>query len=229
MDAPVTEVLSVHEETPTVRSIRLRRPPSFAFQASQAARLVLQPGALSHPFSIASGPERPYLEFAARRSTSDFKRAFFALRPGDAVGILGPKGRFFLEESAPAVLIAAGIGITPMKSMLEHAADASLSTPITLLYGSHSPGEIAFREEIDELARRNSHVRVVHTVSQPDAGWTGRVGRLGPELLAEAGDAAGAVYYLAGPPSVVEETLRNLLALGVGRDRVKFEIFRGYQ
>lgn len=229
MDTHVTEVLSVHEETPTVRSIRLRRPPGFAFQASQAARLVLQPGALSHPFSIASGPERPYLEFAARRSTSDFKTAFFALRPGDTAEILGPKGRFLLEESAPAVLIAGGIGITPMKSMLEHAADAGLSTPITLLYGSHSPGEIAFKEEIDELARRNSHVRVVHTVSEPDAGWTGPVGRLGPELLAEAAERAGAFYYVAGPPGVVEGTLQNLQTLGVARDRVKFEIFRGYQ
>jgi ferredoxin-NADP reductase len=229
MDTHVTEVLSVHQETPTVRSIRLRRPPGFAFQASQAARLVLQPGALSHPFSIASGPERPYLEFAARRSTSDFKKAFFALRPGDTVEILGPKGRFLLEESAPAVLIAGGIGITPMKSMLEHAADAGLSTPVTLLYGSHSPGEIAFQEGIDELARRNSHVRVVHTVSEPGAGWTGRVGRIGPALLAEAAERAGALDYVAGPPGVVEETLRNLRELGVPGDRAKFEIFRGYQ
>jgi glycine betaine catabolism B len=229
METQVTEVLSVREETPTVRSIRLRRPPDFAFQASQAARLVLQPGALARPFSIASGPERPHLEFAARRSGSDFKRVFFALRPGDAVEILGPKGRFLLEEGAPAVLVAGGIGITPMKSMLEHAVDAELSTPITLLYGSRSPGEIAFRGEIDELARCNARIRVVHTVSEPDAGWTGRVGRLGPELLVEACEQAGAFYYVAGPPEMVEETLRNLQVLGVARERVKFEIFRGYR
>lgn len=229
METQVTEVLSVRGETPTVRSIRLRRPPDFAFQASQAARLVLQPGALARPFSIASGPERPHLEFAARRSGSDFKRAFFALRPGDAVGILGPKGRFLLEESTPAVLIAGGIGITPMKSMLEHAADAELTTPITLLYGSHSPGEIAFRGEIDELGRRNPRIRVLHTVSEPDAAWTGRVGRLGPDMLVEAGERASAFYYVAGPPGMVEETLRNLEALGIASERVKFEIFRGYQ
>jgi ferredoxin-NADP reductase len=127
------------------------------------------------------------------------------------------------------VLVAGGIGITPMKSMLEHAVDAELSTPITLLYGSHSPGEIAFRGEIDELARRNARIRVVHTVSQPDAGWTGRVGRLGAELLVEAGEQGGAIYYVAGPPEMVGETLRNLQALGVARERVKYEIFRGYQ
>lgn len=170
METVATEVLSVREETPTVRSVRLRRPPDFGFQASQAARLILQRGALAHPFSIASGPERPYLEFAARRSASDFKRAFFALQPGDEVEILCPKGRFFLEEGAPAVLVAGGIGITPMKSMLEHAGDAGLSTPITLLYGSHAPGEIAFREAIEELAHRNPRARVVYTVSEPDAG-----------------------------------------------------------
>lgn len=227
MDAVATDVLSVREETPTVRSIRLRRPPGFAFQASQAARLVLGPGDLSHPFSIASGPGRPYLEFAARRSESDFKRAFFALEPGDQVRILGPKGRFFLEEGAPAVLVAGGIGITPMKSMLEHAADAGLSTPITLLYGSRSPEEIAFRGAIDELARLNPHARIVYTVSEPDAGWTGRVGRLDAELLREA-SGPGAFWYVAGPPTMVQETLQSLKALGVEPERVKLEVFRGY-
>ena len=227
METVATEVLSVREETPTVHSIRLRRPPNFAFRASQAARLILQAGALARPFSIASGPDRPYLEFAARRSASDFKRAFFALQPGDEVEIVGPKGRFFLEEDAPAVLVAGGIGITPMKSMLEHAADAGLSTPITLLYGSHTPREIAFRGAIDELAHRNPRARIVYAVSEPDAGWTERVGRLGPELLREA-DGPGAIYYVAGPPTMVEEPLRNLQALGVAPERVKFEIFRGY-
>lgn len=223
-----TEVLSVNDETPTVRSVRLRRPPDFAFQASQAVRLTLQPGALAHPLSIASGPERPYIELAVRRSASDFKRAFFALRPGDRVEIFGPKGRFFLEESSPAVLVAGGIGITPMKSMLERAADAALATPITLLYGSHSPVEIVFRGAVDELARRNPRIRIVHTVSEPDASWTGRVGRLDRDLIGEAVQP-GAFCYVAGPPPMVDETLRHLQALGVPPDQVKYEIFRGYQ
>ncbi|HEY6004606.1 MAG TPA: hypothetical protein VIV57_17160 [Anaeromyxobacter sp.] len=64
----------------------------------------------ARPFSIASCPERPYLEFAARRSESELKRAFLALEPGDRVRISGPRGRFFLEEDAPGVLVAGGIG-----------------------------------------------------------------------------------------------------------------------
>ena len=228
MDAIATRVLSVRQETPTVRSVRLQRPPGFAFQASQAARLFLGPGDLSHPFSIASGPERPYLEFAARHSESDFKRIFFALRPGDEIRLLGPKGRFFLEEGSPAMLMAGGIGITPMKSMLEHAADAGLETPITLVYGNRSPEEIAFRAEIDELGRRDPQARIVYTVSEPDAGWAGRVGRLDAELLRREA-RPGAFWYLAGPPSMVQQTLDILKAMGVEPERVKFEVFRGYE
>jgi len=227
VEKQVTEVLSVHDEAPGVRSVRLRRPAGFAVTASQAARLILAQGTLAHPFSIASGPERPHLEFAARRSASDFKQAFFALRPGDEVEILGPKGNFTLQEDAPAVLVAGGIGITPMKSMLEHAADASLSTPITLLYGNHAPGDIAFRERLDELARSNPHLRIVHTLSAPEPSWTGRVGRLGAELL-EVEGRPDAIYYVAGPSGMVEATLEHLARLGVPRERVKFEIFRGY-
>jgi ferredoxin-NADP reductase len=228
MGDQATEVLSVREVTPAVRAIRLRRPAGFAFQASQAIRLTLHPGALAHPMSIASGPGRPYIEIASRRSKSDFKQAFFALRAGDRVDVFGPKGRFFLEEASPAVLVAGGIGITPMKSMLEHAADAGLSTPIALVYGNHAPGDIAFRAEIDELAAKNPRVRVLHTVSEPAPGWTGRVGRIDQELIRQAGDPGQALYYVAGPPPMVDETLRSLQALGVPPERVKYEIFRGY-
>jgi len=143
------------------------------------------------------------------------------------VQILGPKGAFFLDESAPAVLVAGGIGITPMKSMLEHAADAGLATPITLLYANHAPREIAFREVIDDLARRNPRSRIVYTVSEPGASWSGRVGRLGPEILGEVA-APAALYYVAGPPAMVQEALRSLQALGVPPERVKAEVFRGY-
>jgi len=160
----VVEVLAAGAETPTIRSIRLTRPEGFAFRTSQAVRIVL--GEEARPFSIASGPERNYLEFAARRSESEFKRAFFALAPGDKVRIIGPRGRFFLEEDVPGVLAAGGIGITPMRSMLQHAADARLTTPLTLICANHDPSEIAFRADVDALAHAVPGLRVLHTISQ---------------------------------------------------------------
>jgi len=222
-------VLLSKEETPNVRSIRVGKPEGFSFRASQAVRLTLSGtnGAVARPFSIASGPARPYLEFAARRSDSDFKRAFFALRPGDRVGILGPRGDFFFERNAPGVLVAAGIGITPLKSMLEYATDAALPSRMTLVYGSRHPDEIAFRHDLEAMARTNPNIEIVHTVTTSAEGWMGRVGRIDASLLRDASHDL-AVYYLAGPPTMVEHSYQALLSLGVSEQHIRYEVFRGY-
>jgi ferredoxin-NADP reductase len=221
------EVLGVHEETPSVRSIRVRRPPGFTFRASQAVRLTL--GGQTHPFSIASSPLREELEFAVRRTDSEFKRAFFALRPGDSLELLGPRGDFLLEPEAPAVLIAAGIGITPLKSMIEFAADAELGMALTLVYGNRSPEEIAFREPLEALSRSLPRFEIIHTVSQPGPAWTGRVGRIDAALLGEVSAARpGAIHYIAGPAGLVDDAAQALLVLGVAPERIRVERFRGY-
>jgi ferredoxin-NADP reductase len=224
----VVEVLAAGAETSTIRSIRLTRPAGFAFRTSQAARVVL--GDEARPMSIASGPERPYLEFAALRSDSAFKRAFFALAAGDEVRIMGPRGRFFLEEDAPGVLVAGGIGITPMRSMLQHAVDARLRTPLTLVYANHDPSQIAFGADVQALAHAVSGLRVLHTVSQADPGWAGRVGRVDAALLAEAAEGRpDAIFYAAGPPGFVERVLGAATSLGVPTERLRLEVFRNYE
>ncbi len=225
------EVLQTREETPSVRSIRLRKPAGFTFQASQAVLLTLNTpvGVTARPFSIASSPVRDYLEFAARRSSSDFKRAFFTLSTGDDVQIRGPRGHFLLRSHAPAVLVAAGIGITPLKSMIEYATDVRLSTPLTLVYGSHSLEEIVFQTDLDALAKANSNLDVVCSVSEPSGRWAGRVGRIDEGLLRETSrDRPDAIYYLAGPPTMVEQLHRAVLAIGIPDARILYEVFRGY-
>lgn len=225
-------VLQTKPETPSVKSIRLSRPNGFSFRASQAVRLTLRHshGAVARPFSIASSPTRAYLEFAARQSESEFKRAFFDLRTGDEVEIVGPRGDFFIEREVPGVLVAAGIGITPLKSMLEYATDVAWPTPLTLVYASHSPEEIAFRDDIQSLAQANPHLAIVHTVTNPSRHWTGRVGRIDATMLREVSDGLpDAIYYLAGPPGMVEEAYRATALLGVPESRIRYEVFRGYR
>jgi len=224
----VVEVRAALDPIPNVHAIRVDRPPGFEFRASQAVRLVL--GNEARPFSIASGPERPYLDFATRRSDSEFKRAFFALAPGDSVRIVGPRGRFLLEEDRPAVLVAGGIGITPLRSMLQHAADARLGTPLTLVYANREPSEIAFRAEVEAWANEVPDLRVLHIVSQPDLGWKGRVGRVDTDLLA-AGLAGrdGALFYVSGPPAFVQRVLEATVPLAIERGRIRIELFRNYE
>ena len=108
----------------------MERPQDFTFGATQFTflRLLTDEGMEARPMSLASSPTRPRLEYAVRVSDSPYKRAFGALQPGDEVLVFGPIGDFVLHESRPAILVAGGIGITPLKGMAEYAADRALPT-----------------------------------------------------------------------------------------------------
>ncbi len=229
----VTTVLEARAVTATMRLLRVAKPFGFEFQTSQAARLYLQTteGEQAHPLSISSSPTRDYLEFAAHQSPSAFKRAFFALTPGDKVGIDGPHGRFFLAPAHPAILIAGGVGITPLKSMIEYATDLRLALPLTLIYSNRTPGEIAFKSELDALARKNPNLDIVYTITRlaPAEAWDGRVGRIDANLLHDvSADPLDARYYVCGTASLVHATTDTLIALGVPPEHILQEQFRGY-
>jgi ferredoxin-NADP reductase len=222
-----------HAETPSVHLVRVAKPYGFDFKTSQAARLYLQTddGEQAHPLSISSSPTREYLEFAVRRSPTAFKRAFFALKSGDNVGIDGPHGRFFLDTERLAILIAGGIGITPLKSMIEYATDVQLETPMTLIYSNRVPHEVAFKDDIDAMAKRNPNLEIIYTTTRPEShhAWTHRTGRIDENLLRDVSShKPDARFYVCGTPNMVHDTIQLLLALGVPPEHILQEQFRGY-
>src|SRR2546427_11699364 len=110
-----TRVLSSKRLTPTTHGIRLEKPRGFAFRPVQYVGLEIstRDGSEEDPMSLASSPTRDYLEFGARISPSPWKEGFRALSPGDEVEVDGPYGRFVLDESRDAVVVAGGRGATP--------------------------------------------------------------------------------------------------------------------
>lgn len=226
-------VLSNRRETSTVHTVRFERPEGFAFAPVQFCGLELETdeGGVEYTMSLASSPTRPYLEFGARvASGSAWKRAFAALRPGDVAEVDGAYGHFVLDETRPAVLVAGGIGITPLRGMAQYAADTQMPHDVALAYGNRDETEIAYRAELDDLARANPRFRVLHTLTRPSPSWRGRTGRIDAALLREA--AAGMpdpTYYLCGLPGMVVDMARLLLDEGVPRDRIVHERFLGYE
>lgn len=228
-----TAVVSSRRLTSSAHAIQLKKPPGFSFLPTQFTFLSLETedGTEVRPMSIATSPTRPNLEYAVRESGSPFKRAFSSLRAGDEVGIAGPFGRFILDEDRPAVLVAGGIGITPLKGMAEYATDKRLPIPVRLIYSNRTVEETVYRKELEELERRNARLEVIRTITgEPPAGWTGSVGRISPELLrAATADLDEPVYYACGTPSMVFDVQMLLSGLGVPQDDVMVEAFRGYR
>ncbi|HEX9341049.1 MAG TPA: oxidoreductase [Thermoplasmata archaeon] len=219
--------------TPTTHAIQVEKPEAFEFRATQFTFLQLRTegGMDARPMSLATSPTRPHLEYAVRLSDSPYKRAFAALQPGDEVRVFGPIGDFVLHEKRPAVLLAGGIGVTPLKGMAEYAADKALPVDVRLVYSNRSQEEIVYRSELDALERQNPRFRVLHTLTRTVGdGWRGSSGRIGRELLREATRGlADPIYYVSGTPSMVVGTLRLLASLGVQEADVEVEAFRGYE
>jgi glycine betaine catabolism B len=231
-----TRVVSSRPLTPTTHGIRVEKPAGFTFEPTQFTFLQLETadGVDIRPMSLATSPTRPHLEYGVRVSPSAFKRAFAALQPGNAVMVQGPLGHYILDTSRPAVLVAGGIGITPLKGMAEYAADRRLSIPVRLVYSNRTVDEIVYREELEALEQGNPNFRVLWTLTRPEPGsWTGRAGRVaghsGTTLLAEAAEALDQpVYYLCGAPGFIQACFKSLVESGISEADIRFEVFRGY-
>jgi ferredoxin-NADP reductase len=211
-------------------AFRFEKPAGFSFKPGQSIRLALlepppEPNSAHRAFSLASAPFQDELVVATRmREASAYKRALQALPVGVKVGLTGPLGTMTLHEDStrPAVFIAGGIGITPFMSMLRQAAHDRLAHRLLLLYANRRPEDAAFLPELQSLERTNSNFRL-------QAIMTASAGRISGETVERfAGEIAHPVYYLAGPPSMVEGVTSVLRRIGVTDDDMQSEEFYGY-
>ncbi len=185
-------------------------------------------------FSIASSPSDPFILIATRMRGSAFKRTLAEVPLGTRVTFSGPMGSFTLSDDAarPVVLIAGGIGITPFRSMIKHAAEQRQPLALTLVYSNRTPEEAPFLDDLARWQTENPRFHFVPTMTKPEVSkgaWTGRTGYVDAAFLR---DALGALdrytFYVAGPPGMVDGVTRALADAGVIGDRIRTEEFSGY-
>ena len=231
------EVTEVKLETPSIVSVRLSLGgQSFPFKPGQYCLVSIPVGDRTEDraLSIASSPTRgDSVLFSTRGSESPYKNAFFSLKPGDLVSIMGPMGQFVFDGSSPlSVFLSGGIGITPLKSMVEFAADTKLEHRIILCFGNRSQDEIPFYQALVEASQSNLNIEIVNVISGSDAlqkGWTGPTGRINEALIRKFIDSpTEARYFICGPPGMVSGLIDMLETIKVPKDHINFEKFNGY-
>jgi ferredoxin-NADP reductase len=163
-----------------------------------------------------------------------YKHALASLAPGEPVRVEGPFGAMTLHKNAarPAVFIAGGIGITPFMSMLRTAAHDGFARDIVLIYSNRRPEDAAFLPELIQLARTHRRFKLVgtmtdmaHSVRQ----WGGETRMVDAALIREAvGELPEPVFYVVGPPAMVEAMRATLADAGIDEDDVRSEDFYGY-
>lgn len=150
---------------------------------------------------------------------------------GYSYPVIGPSGEFVLPTdpaaaATPLAFLAAGSGITPVMSMIETALRADPDRAITLVYASRRQSAIIFAQRLAALAAEHPGFTLTHVLSRPDAGWTGRTGRLDGQRAAQLLTARpDAEFYLCGPEQLMTDTAAALAAAAVPAGRVHQERF----
>ncbi|WP_344427810.1 ferredoxin reductase family protein [Pseudonocardia ailaonensis] len=227
-------VQAVRAENPTVTTLVLAptgRHGGLRFSPGQFAWVRLQRSAVEeHPFTIASSAHDPgHTEFTIR-GTGDFASSVRELRRGQSVWVDGPYGSFTCDSvpAAGLVLIAAGVGITPMMSMLRTAADRGDQRPHRLVSVARDTGDLLFRDELAML-RRYLDLEVTEVLRRPSGPWAGHTGEVDAALLTGVLSTLDPDvrhdYFLCGPPAMVADVLAALTALGIPDDRIHTEQF----
>jgi predicted ferric reductase len=167
------------------------------------------------------------IEFTIKQ-LGDFTSAVGEIAVGDKVWVDGPHGAFSPDhhKSRGLVLIAGGVGITPMISVLRSLAQRRDAREHLLFVSARALDELLFREEITELANVLP-LRVVELLNDPHDGWTGGVGYLTADVLTDHLPASRERldYFLCGSPSMVATVVAALRTLGIAPHHIHTEKF----
>ncbi len=232
-------VTEVRHDTASIATVVLspnrarhgRGPHTLSFAPGQFAwlRLARSRPSQEHPFTIASSAHDPdRMEFTLRH-TGDFSATLAGLTVGSKVYVDGPHGSFTPDPSAPGlVLIAAGVGMTPMMSMLRTLTDRHDRRPHRLIQAAGTEDDLLFRPELARMVGRLP-LSTLYLLRRPPPGWTGASGRVTAEMLRKflpgPPVSRSLHFYVCGPDGLIADAVAALADLKIPASHVHTEQF----
>jgi len=215
-------VASIHEEAPGVFSVvcsgrRLERLAVSGGQFFQWRFLTKDLWWHAHPYSLSALPRPPYIRVTVK-GLGDQSRAVSLLKPGTRVAVEGPYGAFthHARSSDRVVLIGAGVGITPLRALLE---DLPEWVEVTVIVRASSPEDIVHRDEVAGfVAHRGGQFHELVGSRHQVPFDASALGQLVPDL-------ARCDVYICGPEGFSNRVLSAARKLGVPRHRIHHEAF----
>ena len=214
-------LISSHDEVNNVRTF-IFETNSLAWVAGQSQAYVLPHAGETEKvnqrwFTISSAPFEGSINISTRISSSPFKQALNAMNPGDQIKTHSLAGSFIWEEvdSAPVVLVAAGIGITPFRSILLQRKFLGKPLNATLLYFNRT-SEIPFEEELQRLSEEHPEFQMKIVIGELVTA---------EKILELAPGANKETVFLSGPAPVVSSIGALLKERGVS---IMQDRFPGY-
>ena len=216
------------------------KPQGFSFKPGQFFEITLldppetDTEGNTRAFSIASAPHEEMLMIATRMRDTAFKRVLASLPLGNKIKMEGPFGSFTLhnDTAKPAVFLMGGIGITPVRSIVMHAAHEKLPHQLFLFYSNRRPEDAVFLKELQNLTARNPRYAFIGTMTAMEnskAPWEGERGYISEAMLTRyVPRGLSPLYYSAGPQEMVAAMRKILNDARVDDDFIRTEEFSGY-
>jgi ferredoxin-NADP reductase len=224
------------KRTPTVESFRFIPEEKINFIPGQFLKLIFDEKNLNNQelnkyLSFSSSPTHSYIEVTKRMSESQFSHRLKSLRLNEQVLLRAPLGNsVFRDEYKKIGFLIGGIGITPVISIIEYIINRKLNTDVVLLYSNRIEEEIAFKSGLDLWQSNNYNIKVFYILTECQPKDSNCLfGRIDKELvLKNAPDLKERVFFIFGPPRMVDSMHKICLSLGCGKDNIITESFVGY-
>ncbi len=233
-------VEAVNDESDHVRSVWLCDPDGTrlpTWLAGQSITVRLRPDPDEAPlirnYSLSNRPGSDAYRISIKRESHGAASGYIHahIRPGDLLDVAAPRGTFVLADSdAPVILLSAGVGVTPMLSMLHRLAATRFGRPLWWLHVARNGLEHSFARESAELLKQlsGSHARIFYSAPAPEdrhgVAFTDH-GRLTTETISGLDLPRDADAYLCGPTAFMNDLSTSLVAFGLSPDRVHSEVF----
>ena len=238
-------VTRIEQESRHIRSIYLQPADGAGlplFQAGQHLPVRFNLAGTVHirTYSLSSAPSDDFFRISVKRDGLVSSHLHEQIRVGDVLEARAPQGHFSVvaTERRPLVLLAAGVGITPLLSMLREVVYQGLRTrrirPTWLLQSSRTLADQPFRPELERLLDGlGDAVRVLRLLSQPESGaregedydLTGRIDADLLKSILEAEDSDQVDFVLCGPGSFTQGLYDSLRDLHIRDSRIHAETF----
>jgi ferredoxin-NADP reductase len=232
------KIARIVDETHDVKTFRLVAPDGgplpFEHIAGQYLnlKLTIDGKRVNRSYTIASPPtRRDYCEISVKKVPNGYgsKHLHETWREGDSIKVAAPAGKFYFagHEANRVVLIAGGIGITPMMSVMRSLCDRSWRGDIYLLFSVRLVKDIVFHSELRALAATHRNLHLHYTVSaDPDAAWDGARGHITRDFIDRCvPNLSRGPIMVCGPDAMMTAMRDLLVGMGIPDEDVHQEAF----
>lgn len=179
---------------------------------------------VKRPYSLASSPDQPYLEFCIKMVGGQMTSLLDKAKVGDVYGVEGPMGHFFYEGQESCAFVAGGTGIAPCIGMLRTIRDRGIRGKFLLLYSTKTRDSAIYLEELEEMKRIGVADVVITLTRETPKGWKGESGRIDERMIMKhARDVRWYSWYLCGPLEMAMKLKECLVRNGADTSTVRLE------